>query len=213
MHLSALLVWSSLLSFVGTFGHPGYQEVTCGSAVKLVHQATNCRLHSHEVKYGGGHGSSGQQSVTGMADANDSNSLWRVLGAAGETCKTGARVPCGSVLRLQHLNTKAALHSHDNFVSPMSRNQEVSAFGSETNFDTNDNWVIECEEGLGLWERGRPVRLRHASSHRYLHHTGQHVYGRPIEGQREICAVPYADNNNLWRTEEGLYIKARYNDS
>lgn len=187
--------------------HPGFREITCGSAVKLVHEGSGARLHSHEVKYGTNFGSSGQQSVTGFADANDSNSLWRVLGPAGETCKLGARVPCGGMVRLQHLNTKAALHSHDNFFAPLSRNQEVSALGDETRFDLNDNWTVECTGDSPFWERGRPFRLRHTSTQRYLHHTGQHVYNRPIEGQREICAVGYADGNNLWHAEEGLYVK------
>eukprot|EP00047_Mylnosiga_fluctuans_P008437 m.7220 g.7220 ORF g.7220 m.7220 type:complete len:208 (+) comp2176_c0_seq1:1565-2188(+) len=202
-----LVAFAALLC-VAAADHPGYREITCGSAVKLVHAASGCRLHSHEVKYGAGQGSSGQQSVTGMMDANDSNSLWRVLGASGETCLTGARVPCGSILRLQHLNTRMLLHSHDTYRSPLSHNQEVSALGNEDSTDNNDNWTLECEGGAAVWERGAAVRLRHAATGQLLHHTGVNVYGRPIEGQREICAVPYADGNNLWRTEEGLYIKA-----
>jgi dolichyl-phosphate-mannose--protein O-mannosyl transferase len=39
--------------------------VTCGSVIKLQHVATEHRLHSHQVNYGGG---SGQQSVTGLPD-------------------------------------------------------------------------------------------------------------------------------------------------
>ena len=37
---------------------------------------------------------------------------------------------CGSKLRLQHLVTKKFLHSH-HFSSPLSRNQEISAFGNK----------------------------------------------------------------------------------
>ena len=36
----------------------GFQHVTCGSVLKLVHTQSNYRLHSHDVKYGSG---SGQQ--------------------------------------------------------------------------------------------------------------------------------------------------------
>ena len=39
--------------------------VTCGSVIKLQHVATEHRLHSHQVNYGGG---SGQQSVTGYPE-------------------------------------------------------------------------------------------------------------------------------------------------
>ena len=44
-------------------------------------------------------------------------------------------VKCGEVIRLQHLSTKRNLHSHL-FQSPMSRNQEVSAFGENGLGDT-----------------------------------------------------------------------------
>lgn len=44
-------------------------------------------------------------------------------------------VKCGDVIRLQHLATKRNLHSHL-FQSPISRNQEVSAFGENGNGDT-----------------------------------------------------------------------------
>ena len=38
-------------------------------------------------------------------------------------------VTCGSVISLQHLQTRMFLHSH-NFRSPLSNNQEVSCFGN-----------------------------------------------------------------------------------
>jgi hypothetical protein len=43
-------------------------------------------------------------------------------------------VACGSVVRLQHLQTHLFLHSH-NFRSPLSNNQEVSCFGDGTQGD------------------------------------------------------------------------------
>lgn len=128
----AELLFVNSINFVFT----GFREVTCGSAIKLVHVSSGARLHSHDVKYGSGQGSSGQQSVTGMMDANDSNSLWRVMGPAGETCKTGwaqisrypdmgsSSVPCGSTFRLLHLNTKASLHSHEFVVHVCSLTQQ-----------------------------------------------------------------------------------------
>ena len=38
----------------------GYEFVTCGTALKLAHVASGARLHSHEVKFGSGGGSSGR---------------------------------------------------------------------------------------------------------------------------------------------------------
>lgn len=49
------------------------QQVTYGTVLKLMHERTKCRLHSHDVPYGTG---SGQQSVTGFPSVDDSNSYW-----------------------------------------------------------------------------------------------------------------------------------------
>ncbi|RUS25475.1 MIR motif-containing protein [Jimgerdemannia flammicorona] len=87
----------------------GYETVTCASAIKLGNPISGFKLHSHGVAYGSG---SGQQSVTGFSASDDSNSLWIVRPAVGKTCKRGEPVPCGSTLRLQHMNTKNYLHRY-----------------------------------------------------------------------------------------------------
>ncbi|KAJ0539863.1 putative Mir domain superfamily protein [Helianthus annuus] len=51
-------------------------EITYGSVIKLMHEKTKFRLHSHDVPYGSG---SGQQSVTGFPEVNDANSYWVCL--------------------------------------------------------------------------------------------------------------------------------------
>jgi dolichyl-phosphate-mannose--protein O-mannosyl transferase len=48
-------------------------QITYGSTLKLMHDKTKVRLHSHDVAYGSG---SGQQSVTGFPQTDDSNSYW-----------------------------------------------------------------------------------------------------------------------------------------
>lgn len=48
-------------------------QVTYGSVLKLMHEKTRFRLHSHDVPYGSG---SGQQSVTGFPGVDDSNGYW-----------------------------------------------------------------------------------------------------------------------------------------
>jgi dolichyl-phosphate-mannose--protein O-mannosyl transferase len=53
----------------------GAEYVTCGSTIKLVHEVSRFRLHSHEVNYGTG---SGQQSVTAHGSRDDYNSYWLV---------------------------------------------------------------------------------------------------------------------------------------
>ena len=51
----------------------GCWQITYGSVIKLMHERTKFRLHSHDVPYGSG---SGQQSVTGFPNVDDSNSYW-----------------------------------------------------------------------------------------------------------------------------------------
>lgn len=48
-------------------------QITYGTTLKLMHERTKFRLHSHNVPYGSG---SGQQSVTGFPNVDDSNSYW-----------------------------------------------------------------------------------------------------------------------------------------
>lgn len=59
-----------LLTFVIFFL---FGQITYGSVLKLAHEKTKFRLHSHDVPYGSG---SGQQSVTGFPNVDDSNSYW-----------------------------------------------------------------------------------------------------------------------------------------
>lgn len=96
LHVSAVFLFRMLIfvvvSVVGFMGLSGkvevvitkailqvegakQNEVTCGSVLKLVNVNYDAKLHSHEVRYGGG---SGQQSVTGISDGTESNSYWQV---------------------------------------------------------------------------------------------------------------------------------------
>ena len=50
-------------TFLLTSHNQGHLQVTFGSLIKLVHEGSKAKLHSHEIAYGSG---SGQQSVTGM---------------------------------------------------------------------------------------------------------------------------------------------------
>jgi dolichyl-phosphate-mannose--protein O-mannosyl transferase len=95
------------------------------------------------------------------------------------------------------------LHSHL-FSSPLSGNQEVSAFG-DNGGDTGDNWLVECSGEH--WSRDEFVRFKHKDTNKYLHSTG-HTFGRPIEGQHEISAHSHQGNNNLWKAMEGVYMES-----
>uniref|UniRef100_A0A8D2ZFB7 Stromal cell-derived factor 2 n=1 Tax=Scophthalmus maximus TaxID=52904 RepID=A0A8D2ZFB7_SCOMX len=146
----------SLLLFVSAVFGPSLGTelsfVTCGSVVKLLNLKHNVRLHSHDVRYGSG---SGQQSVTGVTAVEDSNSYWSVRGTSDAFCFRGTPVKCGQTIRLTHVNTGRNLHSHY-FTSPLSSNQEVSAFGEEGEGDHLDEWTVQC--GGSVWKREEAVQ-------------------------------------------------------
>uniref|UniRef100_A0A671S1F5 Stromal cell-derived factor 2 n=1 Tax=Sinocyclocheilus anshuiensis TaxID=1608454 RepID=A0A671S1F5_9TELE len=164
--------------------------VTCGSVVKLVNVKHNVRLHSHDVRYGSG---SGQQSVTGVTAAEDSNSYWSVRGTSD----------CGQNIRLTHVNTGRNLHSHY-FTSPLSSNQEVSAFGENGEGDHLDEWTVLCAGSV--WQRDESVRFRHTATEALLSVTGEQ-YGRPIHGQREVHGMMVSSSHSYWKTMEGVFMK------
>lgn len=95
-----------------------FSHVTCGSSIKLIHDPTRYRLHSHEINYGSG---SKQQTVTAHGGRNDPNSYWLVKEAHDEVpCVLGSKIQCQSIVRLEHVHTRRNLHSHD-YRSPLSR--------------------------------------------------------------------------------------------
>ncbi|KAI9144961.1 stromal cell-derived factor 2-like protein [Paraphysoderma sedebokerense] len=177
-----------------------FQAVTCGSIVKLTH-ASGFKLHSHGVNYGGG---SMQQSVTGYQHKDDPNSLWIVKPKYGGQCKTGEPVKCGDTIRLLHSGTKKYLHSHLH-TSPLSGNQEVSAFIEESgDGNAGDNWKVHCS--TSQWRREEKVEFTHGETNKYLSSSQQYTYPNPIPGQLEVCSVSYSNANTKWSAQEGIYF-------
>ena len=178
-------------------------QVTCGSAIKLVHAPSGRLLHSHDIKYGSG---SGQHSVTSVAARADPGSLWLVKGAPGSPapCPAGTPVKAGAPVRLQHASSGRWLHTHA-FPSPLTRNQEVSAFGGAGQSDALDVWTVELEKGAQSWAQGAPVRLRHAETGAFLA-SPDRAYGHPIAGQHEVCGRKGSDP---WKAEEGVYLRVQ----
>ncbi|KAJ0019059.1 hypothetical protein NQD34_006628 [Periophthalmus magnuspinnatus] len=178
-------------------------SVTCGSLVKLLNTRHNVRLHSHDVKYGSGNARSGQQSVTGVDAADDANSYWQIRGKPGRPCTRGTPIKCGQHVRFTHMKTARNLHSH-HFSSPLSSNQEVSAFGARGEGDDLDVWAVQCDGEH--WERDDSVRLKHVGTDVFLAVTGE-TYGHPIRGQREVHGMSVPGPHGLWRTMEGVFIQ------
>ncbi|XP_023020795.1 stromal cell-derived factor 2 [Leptinotarsa decemlineata] len=175
--------------------------VTCGSVIKLLNTDYRVRLHSHDVKYGTG---SGQQSVTGTEIQEDINSHWMVKAGTGKHCVRGRPIKCGSVIRLEHVETKKNLHSH-NFQSPLSGNQEISCYGNGGEGDSGDNWTIVCSGDN--WHRDDSVMFKHVDTQMYLSISGK-TFGRPITGQMEVIGVYSSSGSVHWQTAEGVFIHA-----
>ncbi|KAJ4763329.1 Stromal cell-derived factor 2-like protein [Rhynchospora pubera] len=176
-------------------------EVTYGSVIKLMHERTKFRLHSHDVPYGSG---SGQQSVTGFQGVDDSNSYWVVKPVPDTSAKQGDAITHGTVLRLQHMRSRKWLHSHLH-ASPISGNLEVSCFGSDQDSDTGDHWRLEIEGSGKTWKQDQKVRFKHVDTQGYLH-SHDKKYTRIAGGQQEVCGVREKRADNVWLAGEGVYL-------
>lgn len=199
--LFAFVAVVSTHSFARADGDP---LVTCGSSLKLKHASTNHILTSQAVAYASG---SGQQSVTAILNEDgETDTYWQIHGGVNAACARGVGVKHGDVIRLQHANTRAWLHSHAHR-SPLSGNQEVSAYGNDGMSDTGDHWIVEVTSGAGAaWERGKKVRFRHVDTGAYLQ-THNMKYGRPIAGHQEVMGVASASgSNSVWMSAEGVYF-------
>eukprot|EP00842_Homolaphlyctis_polyrhiza_P001380 jgi/Hompol1/2242/HPOL_005898-RA len=183
-----------------------FESITCGSSIKLAHLATGYRLHSHEVKYGTG---SGQQSVTGFPKGDDPNSYFVVYEAFSSSnpspCLRGRAIRCGESIRLQHLATGKFLHSHGDIPSPISGNQEVSAFDRP---DTGDNWKVICVDPKSkFWAREKPIQLEHEDTKRFLGSSRRYQFQNVITGQLEISArVAAKGDEEQWAVQEGVFF-------
>ncbi|KAL9400432.1 hypothetical protein Peur_009393 [Populus x canadensis] len=176
-------------------------EITYGSVVKLMHERTKYRLHSHDVPYGSG---SGQQSVTGFPNVDDANSYWIVRPQPGINAKQGDSIKTGTIIRLQHMKTRKWLHSHLH-ASPISGNLEVSCFGGENESDTGDYWRLMIEGSGKTWKQDQRIRLHHVDTNGYLHSHDKR-YQRIAGGQQEVCGVREKRADNVWLAAEGIYL-------
>ncbi|CAN0857967.1 Stromal cell-derived factor 2-like protein [Linum grandiflorum] len=176
-------------------------EITYGTVLKLMHEKTKFRLHSHEVPYGSG---SGQQSVTGFPSVDDSNSYWIVRPELDTNAKQGDVMTSGTIFRLQHMKTRKWLHSHLH-ASPISGNLEVSCFGGENESDTGDHWRLTIEGGEKTWKQNQRVRLQHVDTGGYLH-SHDKKYQRIAGGQQEVCGIREKRADNIWLAAEGVYL-------
>lgn len=143
------------------------KPVTCGSAIKLNHIESKTYLNSEPKNLGGG---SGQQIVTFVSESSASGTMWwlRAGEKAPDDCAAATPVPCNAVVRLTNLDTMRNLHTH-HYKSPLSRQQEITAFGDDGKGDQGDDWKVVCLNGKAThWMRGDKVALQHVDTQAYL---------------------------------------------
>ncbi|KAJ6233128.1 stromal cell-derived factor 2-like protein [Anaeramoeba flamelloides] len=195
-----------LLYINSSFCEDEQVPVTCGSIIRLQNLETLNHLHSHNINYGSG---SRQQSVTGLRNTDDTGSLWLVKGKHGTECPQGRILANGDIIRLEHLTTRKNLHSHQ-YKSPLSNNQEVSAFGQNSRGDSGDNFELVLENGK--WYRDEEIILKHESTNSYLADSSIQ-YGKPVQGQTEICTLKNKDPQSIkWKATYGIYFPAERNE-
>ncbi|GMI05560.1 hypothetical protein TrVE_jg1870 [Triparma verrucosa] len=205
------LILLSLLPLASPSGAP----LTCNSIIKLTHTATSFHLSSAEINWGSG---SGQQSVTATSNPSSSESMWIISEADDSTaaCPAGRPVECNSKVRLTHLLTGKNLHSH-NFRSPLTNQQEVSAFGTDGVGDSSDDWKIVCSSGTH-WSVDVPFHLQHVETKQFLtsdqgaRFTQQNCPNCPIVGQLEVVGTRGGGEGGKWVVQRGVFIQEQDED-
>ena len=169
-------------------------------------------------------GGSGQQIVTSIASPTTTNTLWWIRGphdadrypfkggtAACHTQGVAEPIQCGQVIRLTHLETLRNLHSH-NVRSPLSQQQEVSAYGEGDGAgDNGDDWKVVCNGKY--WERSTMVSFQHVDSGHFLGSSSTVKFSHqncghscPIMNHLEVFGRNSKDNYGVWVVEMGVHI-------
>jgi len=192
-------------------------QIGCNSAVKLQHKSTGYYLSSMGINWGSG---SGQQAVTTQHSRASSDSMFLIKDAhpssenKGE-CDLGQPIKCGQTIRLEHLNTQKNVHTHA-FRSPLTNNQEVSAFGEQGVGDSGDDWVVICATKSGTWERGENVEFRSVDTGRYLASSNNAKFTQancpncPILGHYEVMALGKSGGKNgvtTFKADIGVFVQ------
>mmetsp|Transcript_18189 Transcript_18189/g.43316 ORF Transcript_18189/g.43316 Transcript_18189/m.43316 type:complete len:231 (+) Transcript_18189:52-744(+) len=124
-----------------------------------------------------------------------------------------AVVTCGSVIKLQHAQTKYRLHSHDVKWGSGSTQQSVTVVAHHD--DPNSLWKVSgahgthCPQGTPV-KIGQTIRLTHIKTKRNLH---SHLFQSPLSKQQEISCFGEkgrGDDSDNWVVESkdgGQYWK------
>jgi len=188
--------------------------IGCGSAIKLSHVESGGKnfLNSAGMSLGSG---SGQQIVTVIPDRTKTSAMWIIKeeNDAKEICQSGDRIACGSKIRLTHKDTGKNLHSHS-IRSPLSNQQEVSAYGSDGKGDEGDDWLVVCKKPSTKYlQRRERFYLQHSQTQRFLgatsqvRFTQQNCGGRcPVLNHLEVFCRSRSDEMTEWFIDVGVFL-------
>jgi hypothetical protein len=140
--------------------------------------------------------------MVGGATVKDENSIWIIKGPHkdGNSYLIGTVVKHGETIRLEHLRTGKNLHSHSS-PSPITKQNEVTAYGAAGVGDGNDDWVVDLG-AQGSWLKDVPMRLAFGASGTVLHSHGDHADPTLTAGLQEVTTFgPKRDSNDLWKAE------------
>ncbi len=171
------------------------------SAICLRHVASGRFLSSRAKRYRRPPGS-GQQIVFATEKISD-ESWWIVKPphGASEGDLNRSEVGKGAVIRLEHRVTKKNLHTHSQFKSPLTGQQETTAFGSFGFGNEDDNWKIELV-GDGDFRPGAKILLHHVRTDKVLHSHKGHASKELTDGEQEVTSLTRGDDNDYWELAE-----------
>mmetsp|Transcript_5097 Transcript_5097/g.7774 ORF Transcript_5097/g.7774 Transcript_5097/m.7774 type:complete len:222 (-) Transcript_5097:166-831(-) len=188
--------------------------VTCGSAIKLTHReksGKNYYLSSgpHRINAG-----SGQQLVTSSPNKGEASTLWIIKeGHNADPCEPGSKIPFGTKIRLTHAGTGLNLHSH-HAKSPLSSQQEVTAYGGDGEGDHGDDWIVNPAQGSSnYWKKDNEVFITHDGTRQHLGSSEQAQFGLnncgrqcPVMDHLEVFGRKEKDSFVKWKTSMGVFL-------
>ncbi len=155
---------------------------------------------------------SGMQMIAATKKDDDYDALFIIKEGHGlEACPTGTPIKCGSIVRLEHVNTGKNLHSH-NYPSFTTESQECCGFGENGFGDLNDNWELQCYNSKESVLKGETqFFLQHVATRKYLYvnirkslYNDNNCRGCPIRGHREVSCTDSKDKQALWKVKGGI---------
>ncbi|XP_058980283.1 protein O-mannosyl-transferase 2 isoform X1 [Musca domestica] len=183
------------------------RNVAFGSMVSIKnHKTGGGYLHSHLHLYPKGVGSQ-QQQVTSYTH-KDENNVWIIKPHDKEFTKDVVFLKHGDLVRLEHLQTRRNLHSHDE-PAPISKTQmQVTGYGENGIGDINDIWKIII---IG----GKPNDVVNTVTTKFmlihylqgcaLSSSGKQLPKWGFEQQEVTCNSNVRDSNANWNIEENKH--------